>query len=167
MKLYSFTCLLPEELQMKYYESIIRDGFISDDLWDNINDYIKSTFKEVDNLEDEIKDVLKNLNTDNRKVLYEIIRSNNNSLYQSISSKLLNFEDIVNVDSKLLKTVLDKYSTEDVFKASMASSPKVKDIILSLIEERDSTNIRKESVPISEIIKIQDSMIQDINDISA
>ncbi|WP_281533246.1 hypothetical protein, partial [Anaerocolumna aminovalerica] len=73
MKLYSFTCLLPEELQMKYYESIIRDGFISDDLWDNINDYIKSTFKEVDNLEDEIKDVLKNLNTDNRKVLYEII----------------------------------------------------------------------------------------------
>ncbi|MBU5334484.1 hypothetical protein KQI61_20100 [Anaerocolumna aminovalerica] len=167
MKLYSFTCLLPEELQMKYYESIIRDGFISDDLWDNINDYIKSTFKEVDNLEDEIKDVLKNLNTDNRKVLYEIIRSNNNSLYQSISSKLLNFEDIVNVDSKLLKTVLDKYSTEDVFKASMASSPKVKDIILSLIEERDSTNIRKESVPISEIIKIQDRMIQDINDISA
>ncbi|WP_418884207.1 FliG C-terminal domain-containing protein [Anaerocolumna aminovalerica] len=95
------------------------------------------------------------------------MRSNNNSLYQSISSKLLNFEDIVNVDSKLLKTVLDKYSTEDVFKASMASSPKVKDIILSLIEERDSTNIRKESVPISEIIKIQDSMIQDINDISA
>ena len=49
----------------------------------------------------------------------------------------------------------------------MASSPKVKDIILSLIEERDSTNIRKESVPISEIIKIQDRMIQDINDISA
>ena len=167
MKLYSFTCLLSEELRMKYYESIIGDGFISDDLWDNINDYIKSIFKKVDNLEDEINDVLKNLNTDNRKVLYEIIRSNNNSLYQSISSKLLNFEDIVNVDSKLLKTVLDKYSTEDVFKASMAASPKVRDIMLSLMEEPDSTNIKKESVPISEIIEIQDRMIQDINDISA
>lgn len=166
MKLFSFTSLLSKELQMKYYESIIRDGFISDDLWNDIDNYIKSTFKKVDNLEDEIKDVLKNLDSDNRKVLYEIIRSNNNSLYQSISSKLLNFEDIVHVDLKLLKTVLNKYSTEDVFKASMAASPKVKDIILSLIEERDSTNINKASVPISEIIEIQDKMIQDINDIN-
>lgn len=166
MKLFSFTYVLPEELRMKYYEAIIRDGLINDELWDKINDYIKSKFKKVDNLEDEIKDVLKNLDSNNRKVLNEIIKSNNNPLYQSISSKLLDFEDIANVDSKLLKTVLDKYSTEDVFKASMAVSPKVKDIILSLIKERDSTNIKKGSVPISEIIEIQDKIIQDINDIN-
>jgi len=166
MKLFSFTSLLSEELRMKYYESIIQDGFINDDLWSDIDNYIKSTYKKVDNREDEIEDILKNLDGDNRKVLLEIIKSNNNYLFQKLSSKLLSFEDIVNIDSKLLKLVLDKYSREDVVKASMAASPKVKDIILSLVEEGDSTEINNESVPISEIVEIQDRIIQDINNIS-
>jgi len=79
---------------------------------------------------------------------------------------LLSFEDIANVDSKLLKLVLDNYSREDVFKALKAASPKVKDIILSLVEEGDSTKVNNESVPISEIVEIQDRIIQDINNIS-
>ncbi|WP_313134687.1 FliG C-terminal domain-containing protein [Anaerocolumna sp.] len=166
MKLFSFTSLLPEELQMKYYESIIQNGFINDDLWSDIDSYIKSAYKKVDNREEEIGDILKNLDSDNREVLLEIIKSNNNSLFQKLSSKLLSFEDIANVDSKLLKLVLDNYSREDVFKALKAASPKVKDIILSLVEEGDSTKVNNESVPISEIVEIQDRIIQDINNIS-
>lgn len=67
----------------------------------------------------------------------------------------------------MVKKVLDQFTTEDIYKATMATSPKVKEFIKLLMNERNFDNFgcTVGSVPINEIINIHDKILKVINDL--
>ncbi|MDF2822128.1 MAG: hypothetical protein K0R15_2576 [Clostridiales bacterium] len=167
MQLYSFVNSLPNELKTKYYESVIINGSINDILWDEIVDNVKKTYKNISNVEEEIKKVLKTVDAEEKVSLLDLIEKNNKIMYDKLSSQVLNFEDIKNVEYDLVKRVFDKYNTEDIHKAKMAASPQVQELIITLIKERNLENIENivGSIPITEIESIHNNIINDINEL--
>lgn len=166
MKLFFFISLLPESIQRKYYDMLIKDGIINDDLWNEISCYLYETFHKLEDIESEVKEVLKNLTAIDKQILLDLIKINNIDLYDRITSKVLNFEDILHIKQELLKNVLEKYSTIDIYKATLASSPKVKDLIMSLMSHRDFNKLEIRSVPINDIVAIHNNIINDVNQIN-
>ncbi|MBD8047874.1 FliG C-terminal domain-containing protein [Clostridium faecium] len=167
MYMTSFIYSLPNDLRVKYYESILKNGETCDDIWNEIVLYLEKSFKTIDNVEEEMEKILKDIDDNDKNQLLNLIYKNNKHLYEELSEYLYNFEEIVNINQELVKKVLENYNTEEIYKATKAVSPNTKEFINSLMKERDFTSAKDSvgNVPISEIMDIHSRIIKDINNI--
>lgn len=95
--------------------------------------------------------------------LYNI--SINEILEPSTPNKINNFEEIIDVDSEKLKSILTSFSISDIVKASMGASPSVNELLRNLFGNID---FKKEktaigSIKIAEIEDIHNYIVGKIN----
>lgn len=76
-------------------------------------------------------------------------------------AKVLEFEDIVKMDRRRLKEILEEFETEDVVKASMGASPAVYELLQSICAEVDFQKERERigQVRMEEVESIQKQMV--------
>lgn len=166
MNLLFFLKLIPNDLKKQYYESIVKNGEVNCELWNEIITYFEENFKQINDIEKSLKSVLNNFNTNEKSELLQIIKKNNENLFKKLSNTIFSFEDIITVESTMVKSSLDKFSKIDIIKATKAASPSVVYYLQNIFTEID---FHKEishmgSIPIEDIINIQTLMVKTIND---
>lgn len=75
------------------------------------------------------------------------------------------FEEIINVDPSVLKTVLTQINTTEIVKASMGASPKINELLRNLFNDVDFDKERAKigSIRITEIEDIHNRIVDIIN----
>ncbi len=165
MNLTFFVSLLSEELRTKYYEEIIRNGQVTEELWKEISYYLEKTYKEILSVEEQIIELLKNLEDVEKSRLMMTIQENDIYLFNKISTKLFSFEDIISINRERVKTVLCKLDMNTLCKATLGSSPRVIYYIQNIFPDIDFVEVRRKlgSVQLDEILQAQDKIIMEIN----
>lgn len=165
MNMFFFSSSLPTNLKVEYYKSIIKNGTVDDQLWSKIISYIEKNYKQALNIEEAVLEILKNLDSNEKLNLLDIMKTNNEELFQKFTSKMINFEDIIKVDKLIVKNVLDTFSKESILKASVAVSPKVIEYLQEILPEFNFEEERKKvgSLPMTEVIDIHNKIIKEIN----
>jgi len=89
----------------------------------------------------------------------------NEILEPSIHEQIACFEEIINIESSMLKTVLTQINKTDIVKASMGASPEIKKLLRSLFNDIDFNKERANigSVKITEIEEIHSRIVERIN----
>lgn len=166
MNLSNFLNLLPRELKDEYHKEIIKEGKASQNTWDKISSYFEENFKEFNNVEEETKKVLEEVDSEEREKLLQIIKENNEALFKSISNNIFSFEDIVTINTEIVKKALEKFSKIEIIKSTKAASPAVTDCLQNIFTEVDFNTEKADlgMIPISEIANIQALMVKEIND---
>lgn len=155
MKHYFFTAALPKELRKQYYYEILTLGKVSDELWNEITDFFEKDFKEISNKDKYFIDLFKFIPSNERIEILQLFKNKNSELFLKLSKQINSFEDIGNVEENILKNIFAKFKTEEIVKASLAVSPKVKSIIHNLYPDVDF-NLEKDKIGIVEIKEIEE-----------
>jgi len=160
-----FVSLLSVELRTKYYEEIIRNGQVTEELWKEISYYLEKTYKELLSVEEQIIELLRNLEDVEKSRLMMTIQENDIYLFNKISMKLFSFEDIISIDRERVKTVLCKLDMDTLCKAILGASPRVIYYIQNIFPDIDFVEARRKlgSVQLDEILQAQDKIIMEIN----
>lgn len=84
-----------------------------------------------------------------------------NEILEPKTSGITCFEEIINLDSSILKTVLSKFNTTDIVKASMGASPQVNELLRNLFNDIDFDKERANigNVRITEIDDIYNRIV--------
>ena len=150
---------------MQYYESIIKNGKINDNLLGEIIAHLEQIYRKTVDTGNLLTDVLKDSDSNGKAELMLLVKENNPELYDKISKNIFNFEDIVNIDIVTAKNVLQGFNTQIIVKALMVASPKINEYVQSFFPDIDFVKERQAigSIPINEAMNIHDKIIEAIN----
>lgn len=89
----------------------------------------------------------------------------NEILEPAIGEQITCFEEIINLDSSIVQTVLYQINAIEIVKASMGASPKINELLRSLFKNIDfnKERINIGSVRITEIEDIHNKIVEGIN----
>jgi len=157
--------LLSEELKTKYYEEIIKNGQVKEELWKEVCEYLEKRYRSIFNVEEHITELLRNLEDVEKSRLMMTIQENNIYLFNKISTKLFSFEDIINMDKYRVKRILLTLDMDTICKAIIGASPRVIDYIQNIFPDINFLEEIKEigSIQVDEILRVQDKIIDEIN----
>lgn len=156
---------LPDKFRIQYYESIIKNGQIDNNLFEEIMAYFEEVYKKAVDTEELLMDTLKKIDSDERAKLLLLVKENNLELYNKISKYIFDFEDIVTIDKDIAKSILKQFDMQDILKASKAASPKVNDYLQSLFSNIDFAKEKSAvgMIPMIEIVNIHEDIVKAIN----
>lgn len=156
---------LPDKFRMQYYESIIKNGQIDNNLFEEIMDYFEDVYKKAVDTEELLMDTLKKIDSDERAKLLLLVKENNLELYNKISKYIFDFEDIVTLDKDIAKNILKQFEMQNIIKASKAASPKVNEYLQSLFPNIDFVKEQRAvgMIPMIEIVNIHEDIVKAIN----
>jgi flagellar motor switch protein FliG len=165
MNLTFFVSLLSDELKTKYYEEIIKNGEVNEELWREISGYLGERYKKIYSVEEHIIELLRSLEDVEKSRLMMSIQKNDIYLFNKTCTQLFSFEDIINVDKDRVKIVLSNFHIDMICKAMLATSPKVVNYLQSIFSEIDYSEARKKfgNIQINEILDAQDEIMEAIN----
>jgi len=157
--------LLSEELRIKYYEEIIKNGQVTEELWKEISYYLEKRYKELFNVEEQIIELLRNLEDVEKSRLMMIIQKNDIYLFNKISTKLFSFDDIISIDRERGKRVLRSLDMDTICKSILGASPRAIEYIQNIFPDINFIEERRKlgNVQIDEILQAQDKIIGEIN----
>lgn len=156
---------LPEKFKFQYYESIIKNGQVDNTLLKEIISYLEKIYKKAVNTEQLLADALKKVGPEERAELLMLLKQSNTDLYSKLSNRIYDFEDIVNLDTAIVKSTLEQFDRIAIIKASKGASPEVNEYLENLFPDIDFV---KEKIaigpqPINEIISIYNKIIEALN----
>ncbi|GEM_PF-376725 len=156
---------LPDKFRMQYYESIIKNGQIDNNLFEEIMTYFEDVYKKTVDTEELLMDTLKKIDSDERAKLLLLVKENNLELYNKISQYIFDFEDIVTLDKDIAKNILKQFDIQNIIKASKAASPKVNEYLQSLFPNIDFVKEQRAvgMIPMIEILNIHEDIVKAIN----
>ncbi|MDR2043353.1 MAG: hypothetical protein LBQ15_03120 [Clostridium sp.] len=164
MEFYFLIKSLPAHIREKYYEALAADDkTIIDTVWEETLRHL-TKMKDCFDAEKELALLLKYENAEECDIIKNIIQEK--GLYHKlVDSRINRFEEILNVDSGLLKNVLGTFDAGEIYKACLAASPKVVGAIKSVLEDDLFEYYRKQqkSTAIAEITQIQDRIVEAVN----
>ncbi|MEW8995186.1 FliG C-terminal domain-containing protein [Clostridium sp.] len=165
MNLTFFVSLLSEELRTRYYEEIIKNGQVKEELWKEACEYLEKRYRSIFNVEEHITELLRNLEDVEKSRLMMTIQENNIYLFNKISTKLFSFEDIINMDKYRVKRILLTLDMDTICKAIIGASQRVIDYIQNIFPDINFLEERKKigSIQVDEILRVQDKIIDEIN----
>lgn len=168
MDLICFVNLLPKDLKLEYYESLMTQQRINDKLWNKIMNYIEENFREVSNVEERIANILRSCTEEEKEELLKVVKENNEELFGKLSNIMFSFEEIITVKEDIVRKALIKFNKVDIVKASKAASPNVVNYLQHLFNEINFKSERENigNIQIDEIVTIQSEMIDAINKIN-
>lgn len=156
---------LPEKFKSQYYESIIKNGQVSTTLLKEIISYFEGIYKKSVNTEQLLVDALKKVDCEERAKLLLLLKQNNTELYNKLSKRIYDFEDIINLDTTIVKNTLEQFDRTAIIKASEVASPKVNEYLQNLFPDVDFTKEKRAigPLPINEIMNIYSEIIEALN----
>lgn len=156
---------LPDKFRMQYYESIIKNGQIDNNLFEEIMTYFEEVYRKAVDTEELLMDTLKRIDSDERAKLLLLVKENNLELYNKISKYIFDFEDIVTLDKDIAKNILKQFDMQNIIKASKAASPKVNEYLQSLFPNIDFVKEQRAvgMIPMIEIVNIHEDIVKAIN----
>lgn len=156
---------LPDKFRMQYYESIIKNGQIDNNLFEEIMTYFEEVYRKAVDTEELLMDTLKRIDSDERAKLLLLVKENNLELYNKISKYIFEFEDIVTLDKDIAKDILKQFDMQNIIKASKAASPKVNEYLQSLFPNIDFAKEQRAvgMIPMIEIVNIHEDIVKAIN----
>lgn len=156
---------LPDKFRMQYYESIIKNGQIDNNLFEEIMTYFEEVYRKAVDTEELLMDTLKRIDSDERVKLLLLVKENNLELYNKISKYIFDFEDIVTIDKDIAKNILKQFDMQNIIKASKAASPKVNEYLQSLFPDIDFVKEQRAvgMIPMIEIVNIHEDIVKTIN----
>lgn len=169
MNIYPFINLLPDGLKLKYIKEMTENGALSKDLWKEIIIYLGKT-SNIDH-ESIIENILQEADPDEREYLNRLaVKSNMSYLALKKSPiKIVDLEEIVDLDKDFVKQFLSNYHEEDLIKMTFIVSPTLLEYFKEMFPEIDFVGGREKigQIRVNEVTGIHKKVIHDINYISS
>lgn len=157
--------LLPESIKLKYYEAILTDERIEENVLDDLTTYINHVVVNAFSNEKTVKNLIKHSKGDTKTKIIELLKEHNRELFHNINRYIYDIEEVMTVPEDIVKTSLGVLNRGEILIALKGVSPQVQNKIMKLYEEPQLYDDLKKMnpIPLSDVLEVHEKIISKIN----
>lgn len=157
--------MLPEEIKLKYYEAIIKNGTLDELVLEDLSSYISDILYQSFLNEKLIKKVISHSTENTKRQIIKMLKEHDFELYDKINRYVYDIEDLLHITTIQLKDVLQSISRTEFLIALKAVSPSLKERLVCLYDDPSITGDLEQMgpIPLSEVIEVHEKLLLGVN----
>lgn len=143
-------CLLPDDIKASIAYRILQTGDVQDDVIKDLDDLIKKNLtnfgtsaREFDGMET-LANILNEVDSNTEEQVLTFIEKEDNEVAEMIRQRMFVFEDLLSVDDKSFREILQAIENDVVVKALKTATDEMKEKIFKNLSERASEMLRED-----------------------
>ncbi|MBN1971458.1 MAG: hypothetical protein JXR48_01255 [Candidatus Delongbacteria bacterium] len=162
-----FLRLLPDDIKGKYIRAIARNGKVDAALWNQIVAFLEINYRQIEDTENFYELVLKETSFDEFTDIMAMLKTSDTELHSILSNKLFDVEEIIEVESEIIKEALADYDRTKLAISLKGMSSITKNYIRAIFSgELDPLLIDGDNpVRMEDLTKVHNEMVARINKI--